>query len=46
MSKPIPNIRPWLYVTAAFLLLIAAWSSLIMIAMKHTPERIQITNGR
>ncbi len=36
------TIRPWLYVTAAFLLLIAAWSSLIFIAVKHTPERIPI----
>jgi hypothetical protein len=36
------TIRPWLYVTAAFLLLIAAWSSLIFIAMKHSPERIVI----
>lgn len=36
------DIRPWLYVASAFLLLIAAWSSLIFIAVKHTPERIPI----
>lgn len=36
------TIRLWLYVTAAFLLLIAAWSSLIFIAVKHSPERIPI----
>jgi hypothetical protein len=36
------TIRPWLYITAAFLLLIAAWSSLIFIAIKHTPQRIPL----
>lgn len=36
------TIRPWLYVAAAFLLLIAAWTSLIFIAVKHSPERIPI----
>ena len=36
------SIRPWLYVAAAFLLLIAAWSSLIVIAVKHSPERITV----
>jgi hypothetical protein len=36
------TIRPWLYLTAAFLLLIAAWSSLIFIAVKHSPERIPL----
>lgn len=35
-------IRPWLYVTGAFLLLIAAWSSLIFIAVKHSPQRVPI----
>jgi len=36
------TIRPWLYVTGAFLLLIAAWSSLIFIAVKHSPQRVPI----
>lgn len=36
------TIRPWLYVCAAFLLLLTAWSSLIFIAIKHSPERIQV----
>ena len=36
------TIRPWLYVTGAFLLLIAAWSSLIFIAVKHTPQSVPL----
>ncbi|MGJ8634784.1 MAG: hypothetical protein ACSHX7_12775 [Luteolibacter sp.] len=37
------KIRPWLYVTGAFLLLMAAWTSLIFIAVKHAPEKIEIS---
>jgi hypothetical protein len=40
------TIRPWLYVAAAFLLLIAAWTSLILIAVKHSPERITVQNTK
>ena len=40
------KFRPWLFVTAAFLLLMAAWGSLIFIAVKHAPERIEITSGK
>ena len=40
------TIRPWLYVTGAFLLLLAAWSSLIFIAVKHAPERIVLSSGK
>ncbi len=36
------TIRPWLYVTGAFLLLIAAWSSLIFIATKHAPQSVPL----
>ncbi|MEP2776719.1 MAG: hypothetical protein ABJQ29_11025 [Luteolibacter sp.] len=36
------TIRPWLYVTAAFLLLAAAWTSLIFVAVKHTPEAVPL----
>ena len=36
------TFRPWLFVIAAFALLIAAWSSLIFIAIKHTPETVPI----
>ncbi len=41
-----PSFRPWLFVIAAFLLLITAWSSLIYIAMRHTPERIITASPR
>ncbi len=36
------SIRPWLYVTGAFLLLITAWSSLIFIAVKHAPQSVPL----
>jgi len=36
------TIRPWLYVTGAFLLLLAAWSSLIFIAVKHAPQSVPL----
>jgi hypothetical protein len=36
------KFRPWLFVTAAFLLLMAAWSSLIFIAVKHRPETVPV----
>jgi len=36
------TIRPWLYVGAAFLLLLTAWSSLILIAVKHTPQTVPL----
>ncbi len=38
--------RPWLFVIFAFLLLIAAWSSLIFVATKYAPEQITITTGK
>ena len=36
------TIRPWLYVTGAFLLLITAWTSLIFIAVKHAPQSVPL----
>ncbi|MFD2255311.1 hypothetical protein ACFSSA_01365 [Luteolibacter algae] len=39
------KFRPWLFVIAAFLLLIAAWSSLIFIAVKHAPETITVQSS-
>ncbi|QTN32348.1 hypothetical protein HZ994_08405 [Akkermansiaceae bacterium] len=36
------TIRPWLYVTGAFLLLIAAWTSLIFVALKHAPQSVPL----
>lgn len=34
--------NPWIYVVLAFVLLIGAWSALITIAVKHTPQRIEV----
>lgn len=34
--------HPWIYVVLAFVLLIGAWSTLISIAMKHTPPQIEV----
>ncbi|MEM1084420.1 MAG: hypothetical protein AAGI48_09865 [Verrucomicrobiota bacterium] len=33
--------RPWILVVIAFLLLIGAWSALITIAVKHSPQTIE-----
>lgn len=35
--------RPWLLIVGAFLLLIAAWTSMIYIAGKFTPETIPVS---
>ncbi|MFC7339193.1 hypothetical protein ACFQY0_18510 [Haloferula chungangensis] len=42
-SEPMFVKRPWLIIVFAFLLLIAAWTALITIAVKHTPERIEVS---
>ena len=34
--------HPWLYIVLAFLVLLTAWSTLISIAVKHTPQRIEV----
>ncbi len=34
--------HPWLYIVLAFLLLITAWSALISVAVKHSPQRIEV----
>jgi hypothetical protein len=34
--------HPWIYVMFAFLLLIGAWSTLISIAAKHSPQVIEV----
>ncbi len=36
------RFNPWLFLVAAFLLLISAWTTLIVIAVRHSPERISI----
>lgn len=34
--------NPWLWIVVAFVLLIAAWSVLITIAVKNQPEKIPL----
>ena len=46
MNPKTKSFRPWLFVIGAFALLLAAWTSLIFIAVKHTPERIEISSGK
>ncbi len=36
------NNNPWIYVVLAFVVLITAWSTLITIAVKHSPQKIEI----
>jgi hypothetical protein len=38
--------NPWIYVVLAFALLIGAWSTLITIAAKHTPQVIEVKRGQ
>lgn len=43
MNSPAPGFfrkRPWLFVVAAFVLLITAWTVLITIAVKNRPEDV------
>ena len=35
--------NPWIYVVLAFVVLLTAWSTLITIAVKHSPQKIEIT---
>ena len=35
--------NPWIYVVLAFVILLSAWSTLITIAVKHSPQKIEIT---
>jgi hypothetical protein len=44
MKKPAEFLanRPWIYVVLAFALLIGAWSALITIASKHSPQVIEV----
>ena len=37
------TFRPWIFVVAAFLLLIAAWSSLIFVATKFAPQTVEVS---
>jgi hypothetical protein len=35
--------HPWIYIVLAFVVLITAWSTLISIAVKFTPQRIEVS---
>jgi len=37
--------RPWLFIVCAFLLLIAAWTSLIFVATKFAPEQVPVAKS-
>jgi hypothetical protein len=41
--KQLINRHPWVYIVFAFLLLIGAWSTLISIAVKHTPQQVELS---
>lgn len=34
--------NPWIYIVLAFVVLLGAWSALISIAVKHTPQQIEV----
>ena len=34
--------NPWIYIVLAFVLLLAAWSTLISIAVKYSPQQIEV----
>lgn len=35
--------NPWIYVVFAFLVLLAAWSTLITVAMNYSPQTVEIS---
>jgi hypothetical protein len=34
--------NPWLYIILAFVLLLSAWSALISVAVKYSPQQIEV----
>lgn len=44
-THPILMFRPWLFVIGAFLLLLAAWTSLIFVAARFAPEQIPVRHA-
>lgn len=36
------NRHPWIYVVLAFALLIGAWTTLISIAARYSPQQIEV----
>lgn len=45
-SAPLWVRQPWLFVAGAFLLLMAAWSTLIVVALKHAPTVLEAPQPR
>ncbi|HEX5790696.1 MAG TPA: hypothetical protein VFY13_06060 [Luteolibacter sp.] len=35
--------HPWTYVVLAFVVLLAAWSTLITVAMKYSPQTVEVS---
>lgn len=35
--------NPWIYVVLAFLVLLGAWTTLISVAVKYSPEQIEVS---
>ena len=35
--------NPWIYIVLAFVLLLCAWSTLITVAVKYSPQSIEVT---
>lgn len=46
MNSSFLNRHPWLYIVLAFVLLISAWSALITLAVKNSPETIEVMQQR
>ena len=38
--------NPWLYIVFAFLVLLAAWSTLITVAMKYSPQTVEVSTSK
>ncbi len=34
--------HPWIFVVLAFALLLGAWSTLIAVAVKHSPQQVEV----
>ena len=35
--------NPWIYIVLAFVLLLAAWSTLITVAIKYSPQMVEVS---
>jgi len=44
--KPVSDYlarHPWIYIVLAFVLLLTAWSTLITVAIKHSPQTVEVS---